>query len=179
MAAKVEATRELSNNEQVNAVQHLGLKGRGTDKGIEHAHRAQVEIESQLLADGEKPLLGTDGPHARVGPLGATHRGEKDGIGSSGGLERLRRQGGDGASGLRGGVNGRAANQMVLADKLNVVLLAQGRKDLLSLGNDLGANAVARQRADAIGLRSHYSFPPFSAMTRLVRATRPPSLIIS
>ena len=66
----------------------------------------------------------------------------------------------------------------ITAEKLRV-LRAHGVERLHAFCDDLGADAVARQAADLVRLCGHGYSPFFAASTRLVRATRPPSLIIS
>ena len=100
-----------------------GKQPRPVDRQAKHANRTQVEEESQVLADGEKPLLGTGLVRLGVSPLGPTDRSEKNRVGLPGSGESLvgeRR--GLATLGL-GRIDGGPADEAVLADELDVMML--------------------------------------------------------
>ena len=144
--AKVHATGELAHEHHVHALDDLGTQGGGTGQGIVDLHRAQVGVEAQLLAYAQQALLGAR--CGRVGgvPLGAAHARQQHGIGGLGALQGLGRQR------VAARIDGGTADQVVLELELKAGLGSHGGEHLLALGDNLGADAVARQAADLIGL---------------------------
>lgn len=90
--AKVDAARELADNDKVGAAAHGRLERRGVDEGVRGKEAgAQVAVGAHLLAQAEEPLLGADGAGA---PFGTADGAEEDGVGGLGGGEGVVGEGG-------------------------------------------------------------------------------------
>ena len=68
--AEVEAAGQLAHEEDVDALEELGLQRRGRRERGVHAHRTQVREEAEALAEPEQALLGPD-----VFAFGSSHFG--------------------------------------------------------------------------------------------------------
>lgn len=79
---KIEATRELSNNDKVCAAAHLGPERRVLDEsfGSEEA-RAEVSVRAHLLSQPQQALLWTNSTGT---PFGASNGTEENGVGGIG-----------------------------------------------------------------------------------------------
>ena len=160
VGAEVDAARQLAHDEHVHALELLGAKRACVAQGVIDAHGAQVEVEAQALADGEKALLRTGLARGGAVPLGAADSGEQHGVGGLGGLERLGGKRGGRAAGGTGGVDGAAADEVLLAVEGAAILLADGVEDLHGLGDDLRADAVAGKQANLVRGVSHALITP-------------------
>ena len=78
--AEVDPARQLAHKNQIDALQALGAQRRGRGKRWMHAHRTQIRVDSQFLAEAEQALLGAQ---ARIWivPARATHGAQQDGVG--------------------------------------------------------------------------------------------------
>ncbi len=142
--AKVQTARELTYDNQIDAIDDLGLQGRGTGKGVENLNGAKVGVEAQLLADLKQTLL-----RARLGgissiPLRAADRGKKNRIAC------LRAIKGCLGQGLARGIDGAAADQGILVFEANTVFGADGIEHLNAFSHDLGTDTVAGKSADFV-----------------------------
>jgi hypothetical protein len=91
--AKVDAARQLPDDDEVGAAADLGLERGRVDEGVGgEAAGAQVAVGAELLAQLEDALLRADG--GRGTPFWAADGAEEDGIGGLGGGEGLVGEGG-------------------------------------------------------------------------------------
>ena len=160
VSTEVDAARELAHDEDVHPFELLGAKRARVAQGVVNAHGTQVEVKAQVLADGEQALLGAGLTGGGAVPLGAAHSRKQHRVGSLGGLKRLVGQRGGICAGGAGGVDGAAADEMLLAVERAAVLLPDGLEDLHGLGDDLGADAVAGQQANLVRGVSHALHTP-------------------
>ncbi len=149
--AEVQTAGEFAHDEHVHALEVLGLEARGVLERVEDAHRPQVGVQAERLADAEEALLGT-----RLGRIGGVPLGSADGrqqhrVGSMRDGER-----GFGKRGS-GCIDSRPAEKRLGELEAHAVALADDAEDLHGLGGDLRADAIARQQADAI--RGHEQPP--------------------
>ena len=133
LRAEVDAAGELAHDEQVGALDQLALERAGVVERRQRAHRAQVRVQAERLAQAEQALLGPR--RGRVGrvPLRAADRGEQHGVG--------RPAGGDGRVGqrrCRGRRSRRRRTVLLVGER------ADGVEDARRGGEDLRADAVAR-----------------------------------
>ncbi len=146
---EVYAASQLAHNHDVHAVHKLRLERGGVLQRVEDDDRAQIRIQTQLLANAQQALLRARSIRVGGVPLRAAHRRQQHGISCLGRLQRGRRQG------LAARVNCAAANQRLLILKGHFILLAQRVEHLHGLGNNLRANAVAGQQANLVRFVSH------------------------
>ena len=140
LLAEVDAAGELAHDEQVGALDDLAPQRAGVQQRLDGAHRAQVRVQAEGLAQPEQPLLGAR--RVRVGrvPLRAADGGEQHRVGLA--------ARGQGLVGQRGpvGVDRRAAERVLGEGEV-----AEAREDLERRGGDLGADPVPWKHGDAHG----------------------------
>jgi len=138
--AEVDAPGELAHDQQVGALDDLAAQRAGVVEGRERAHRAEVGVEPQALAQAQQALLGTR--RVRVGgvPARAADGREQHRVGLCAGGQRL--------IGERRpvGVDRRAAEQVLLEGEV-----ADRAEHAHRGGRDLRADAVAGQQRDRRG----------------------------
>ena len=91
LLTEIDAAGQLTHDDEVHAFQQFGLDRRGAERGRVRAHRAQVGVQPQRLADRQQALFGAD-LGVRVGPLRAADRAEQDGVCLAARLQRSGRQ---------------------------------------------------------------------------------------
>ena len=137
--AEVEAAGELADEEDVDARDAVRLQRRRAGEGRVHAHRAEVRVEAERLAEPEEALLGAH-LGARVVPLRAADGAEQDRVGALAGRERLRRER------VARRVDGRAADEVLLERRArDPNRAATCSSTAPALVDHLGADAVARR----------------------------------
>ena len=101
--AKVDAARQLADDDEVGAAAHLGLKRGAVDERVgREAAGTQVAVGAELLAQLEDALLGADGGGGT--PFRAANGAQENGIGGLGGGDGLVGQGV--VVGIDGGLGG-------------------------------------------------------------------------
>ena len=142
--AEVHAAGELADDEQVDALDDLGLEGGRVEEGGDRGHRAQVGPQAEAGADRQQTLLG---PHIRRRdvPLRAADGAEEDGRGAAGLLDRL------GADRHAIRVDRRAADEVLLEVEDVLVALADRLEDSDALRRYLRSDAVTGQHEDVKG----------------------------
>ena len=139
LLAEVDAAGELAHDEQVGALDDLAPQRAGVQQRLDGAHRAQVRVQAQRLAQPEQPLLGARRVAGRcVSHLRSADGGQQHGVGLAAGGQRL--------VGQRGpvGVDRRAAERVLGEGEV-----AEAREDLERRGGDLGADPVPWKHGDA------------------------------
>ncbi|KAG1388336.1 hypothetical protein G6F59_016000 [Rhizopus arrhizus] len=92
LVAEVDAAGQFAYHHEVHALQQLGLDRRGVQRRLVGAHRAQVGIQAQRLADCQQALFRAH-LGVRVGPLRATDRTQQHRVGGLAGGQGGGRQG--------------------------------------------------------------------------------------
>ncbi len=141
--AEVEAAGQLADDEQVDAVEELRPERRRRHEGRVDGDRAQVGEEAEAAAQGEERLLGADGGR-RVVPLRAADGAQQDRVARGARGEVLV------ADGDAVRVDRRAAHDQVRPVDLEAEARAGGVEHALRRGDDVRADAVARDRDEAV-----------------------------
>ena len=89
--AKVDAADELAHDDEVDALDEFRLQRRVLDERIGHLDRAQVSIETEVLAQAEDGLLGAQG-RVDIVPLVAADSTEENAVRRLARLDRILRQ---------------------------------------------------------------------------------------
>lgn len=141
--AKVDAARQLADNDKVGTAAHVGLEGGAVDEGLGgEAAGAQVAVGAELLAQGEDAGLGPDG--GGRAPFGTANGAEEDGVGRFGGSEGVVGEGG--AVGVDGGATKEVVLQVEFAGGGAERLY--GLDDLDRLADDLRDEKVSHHWSD-------------------------------
>src|SRR3990167_4038610 len=143
--AKVDVARQLTDDEDVQARNQLGLEAGGTDQLLVADGGAEVGEQAQVLAQPQNGLLGAELALQLI-VLPVAHGAEQHSVGFFGQL-----QGGFG-QGVAMGVVGHAAHQCGFHFQREV----QGLEHLDGFGHDFGTNAVTRQYCDLHKLLSFF-----------------------
>ena len=141
LLAEVDAARQLANHDEVHPGEFLSLERRRGRELRVHRHRTHVGEQSERLANAEQPLFWTN-RGARIVPRGAAHSAEEHCI--------ARATDGDRRIGKRitRGVDRRAADQRRCHLEGVPPPCGHRLQHTNALGNDLGADAIARQQRD-------------------------------
>ncbi len=139
--AEVDAARQFANDDQVHALQHLGLERAGADQLRVQLDRTHVGEEVQLLAQRQQPALRAVG---RVGvvPFRAAHCAEQDGVRRLAGRNCFVRQT------VAHFVDGAAAHHLRIKGERVRKFLRDDVQDLLRFGGYFRTDAVAGQHYD-------------------------------
>ena len=148
--SKVEAAREFTHDHDIGSAHEFRLERRGADERLVRAHRAQVGIQPQALADSEQPLFDTGSTRVCF-PFRASNGRQQHSIGGTGRFQRFRRQR------LPRRVNRGAPDKGLRAIERNAEALADPREHLLRLGHDLRPNAVTGKQANVEPFLHAYS----------------------
>ena len=141
LVSEIDAAGELANHHDVDALQELGFDRRGAEHRRMGHDGAKIGEQPEGLAQLQKPLFRTH-RRAGVGPLGAAHRAQENGVGAPAQLERHGRQR------LAARVDGRAADQRRFESKRVAMPLRDARQRAHRLGGHFRADAVAAQYRD-------------------------------
>ena len=152
--AEVEPARQLPDDHDVGALDHLALQGGGVQQHGEALGRSQVGEEVELLAKAQESPLGLLLLRQSV-PLGSPDRAEEDGVAllaqpEGGGGERLAR-----------GVDGRPSDESGLELEGGAGGPAHHLEHLAGFGRHLLPDAVAPEQRDLV--RRHDRSPAGAA----------------
>ncbi len=141
LLTEVDAAGELTNEHQVDAVEHFGLDRRRVDERLQDAHRPQVRVNTELLAQLEQAGLGTQ-LRIRCRPLRAADRAQQNRIRAEACVERGPRQR------VVVLVDGDTAEIRFLQLEAMAELVTDRLQRLDAFRDDFGADAVATQYRD-------------------------------
>ena len=140
-AAEVDATGEFADEEQIDALEDLGLERRRIAQRRQHRDGPQVGVDAEFGAQAQQRGLG---PHRRVRtPLRSADRAEQDGVRGKAARKRMRRQ----SVAVR--VDRRSAEGKVFERELVATGALDGLQHAQTLGHHLGADAIAPKHRDA------------------------------
>ena len=140
-AAEVDAAGELADEEQIDALEDLGLERRGVAQRRQHRDGPQVGVDAEFGAQTQQRGLRT---HRRVRPpLRTADRAEQDGVGRETSGEGVGRQ----TVAVR--VDGGAAERQVFERELVAAETLHSLQYTQALGHHLGADAVPAEHRDA------------------------------
>lgn len=143
LVTEVDAADELAHDDEVDALDELRLQRGVLDECIGYFDRAQVGVESEVLAQAEDGLLGAQ-RRVDVVPLVAADGAEEDAVGHLAGLDRVIRQ-------RRAElVVGRAAGVFVGVGEPEAELLIDLLEDFYRRIRDFLADTIARYHCDLI-----------------------------
>ena len=139
--AEVQAADKLAHDEHIRTAHYVGLQRRCTDKLVVCTHGAQIGIQAELFADGEKALFGTRVIGISGLPFWTAHRSKQHGISRARCLERFCRK--------RGAqrIDGCAADKRLTTCKRHTEALGDTVEHLLRLTHDFRPDTITRQQA--------------------------------
>ena len=141
LAAEVDAAGQFPHHHQVHALQQVRLDRRGAQAGHVRLDRAQVGEQAECLADRQQALFRTH-LRVRVRPLRTTHGAKEDCVRGLCSIQGVGRQRG------AGGVDGGAADQLLVEAEMVAVAARNRAQDLDRGGGYFGADAVTGQYDD-------------------------------
>ncbi len=139
--AEIDAARQLTHHDEIDAAQHLGLERRRFDQLGQDLHGAQVGVQAEALAQSEEGLLGTNRCLRHV-PLWSPDGTQEDGI------VRLRQVQGPVGQRRVESVDCGATDDRLAERQSEPEMSGAGLEHALRLLDHLGSNAVTRQNQD-------------------------------